>query len=106
MQAIQGSCFDKALCIWGRVRRRKTFDVCFRLPPQPVDATFYRKRKDGLYADEAKISSRICGGGENGAVGSLAARGVAKVDRIEQSKLRILSTLRSLHSAGSYGILL
>ena len=29
------------------------------LPPQPVDATLYLKRKDGVSADEAKISSRV-----------------------------------------------
>jgi len=41
---------------------------------------FILNAKDGVYANEAKESSRIHGGGENGAVGSLAARGVAEFD--------------------------
>jgi len=31
----------------------------FGVPPQPVEATLYLKRKDGVSVDEAKISSGI-----------------------------------------------
>jgi len=47
---------------------------------QLIDATLYLKRKDGVSADEAKISSRVQYGREDGVVGSLAARGVVESD--------------------------
>ncbi len=43
---------------------------------QLIDATLYLERRDGVYADEAKIWSRVQHGREDGVVGSLAARGV------------------------------
>ena len=48
---------------------------------QLIDATLYLKRKDGVSADEAKISSRVQYGREDGVVGPLAARRVDAVDR-------------------------
>jgi hypothetical protein len=36
---------------------------------QPIAARLYVKRKDGVYGDESKISSRFHCGGENGFVG-------------------------------------
>ena len=47
---------------------------------QLIDATLYLKRKDGVSADEAKISSRIQHAREDGIVGPLAARRVDAVD--------------------------
>ena len=41
---------------------------------------FILNGKDGVYGDEAKISSRVHCGREDGVVGSLAARGVAESD--------------------------
>jgi hypothetical protein len=41
---------------------------------------FILNGKDGVSADESKISSRFYCGRENGVVGSLAARGVAESD--------------------------
>jgi hypothetical protein len=41
---------------------------------------FILKRKDGVYGDESKISSRFHCGRENGIVGSLAAGGVVESD--------------------------
>ncbi len=46
-----------------------------------IDATLYLNRRDGGCCDGSKVSSRIYGGRENGDVGSLAAGGVAEVDR-------------------------
>ena len=47
---------------------------------QLIDATLYLKRRGGVYADEAKIWSRVQCGREDGVVGSLAARGVVEGD--------------------------
>ena len=47
---------------------------------QLVDATLYLKRKRWSVGDVAKVSSRLLSGRENGAMGSLAARGVAEGD--------------------------
>ena len=47
---------------------------------QLIDATLYLKRKDGVSSDEARISSRVQYGREDGVVGSLAARGVVESD--------------------------
>jgi hypothetical protein len=41
---------------------------------------FILKRKDGVYGDESKISSRLHCGRENGIVGPLAAWGVVEGD--------------------------
>ena len=45
---------------------------------QPVDATLYLKRKDGVSANEATISSRVQYVREDGVMGSLAARGIVE----------------------------
>jgi hypothetical protein len=45
-----------------------------------IDATLYLKRKDGVSADEAKISSRVQYVREDGVVGPLAARRVVESD--------------------------
>jgi hypothetical protein len=47
---------------------------------QLIDATLYLERRDGVYADETKIWSRVQPGREDGAVGSLAAWGVIEGD--------------------------
>ena len=47
---------------------------------QLIDATLCLKRKDGVSAYEARISSRVQYGREDGAVGSLAARVVVESD--------------------------
>ena len=42
---------------------------------------FILERKDGVYSDGSEISSWFLCGREDGVVGSLAERGVAKSDR-------------------------
>jgi hypothetical protein len=46
-----------------------------------IDATLYLLHLDGVYSDGSKSSSRFQYVGENGDVGSLAARGVIESDR-------------------------
>src|SRR6202051_3191725 len=47
---------------------------------QLIDATLYLRGKDGVYADGSEILPRFLCGGENGAVGSVAAGRVAESD--------------------------
>ncbi len=46
-----------------------------------IDATLYLIGKDGVAADETKISSRFYDGRENGAVGSVAMQFGLKIQR-------------------------
>ena len=47
---------------------------------QPVDATLYLERRDGVYLDGSEIWSRFHCGREDGVMGSLASRGIAEGD--------------------------